>query len=329
MKLPFRSISTVFRVNSMSKNPADIISEKIKACEAEFDQKLHPGMPFIVRLDGCTFRNYTSGMTRPFDPRLTLSMMSTMNDLVENTGAIFGFTQSDEISLVFRPDPILNNYPYNGRVSKIQSVYAGMASTKFNHYMRSLPWDDTPERVKERVMSSSAWFDARCFSVPDHTTAMEAIFWRHKYDCRRNAIHTVAISQFDPKSLHGMSLSQLIELLEDEKHIRIFSDIPKTFLYGIFAKKMPVSVSFTNPVTGESGIVLRSRLQNRVFDMRGSSEERTEMVMSKNWEPHHQITLESIESVLPVHLLPTPPYRIASTAETTQDAEVPAKIPKN
>lgn len=299
------SLSRVFqRFHSSTKNPADIISEKIKSLESQFDHRLYAGVPFVVRLDGCSFKNYTSGMSRPFDSRLTLSMIYTMNDMIEHTSALLGFTQSDEITLVYRHDPTLNNYPYNGRISKIQSVYSGMASARFNHYIQKFSWDDVPTKSRNRIMSSSAWFDARCFSVPDGESAMEAVYWRHRYDCRRNAIHTVGLANFDSKSLKGLSLNQVIELLE-EKNIKIFQDVPKVYLYGVFGKKILVQLPFRNPITGESGMVFRSRLQNRVFDMQGSIEQRTEMIMAKHWESNHQESIEALESNLPVEQLCT------------------------
>lgn len=98
-----------------------------------------------------------------------------MNELVENTGAVLGFTQSDEISLVFYGDQNVSNLPFNGRIPKIVSVFASMASAKFNFYMSRFDWDDLLEKHKTRILNSVAFFDARAFSVPDHTTAMEGI----------------------------------------------------------------------------------------------------------------------------------------------------------
>ena len=288
-----------------AKNYVDEVATKIKSHEGQFDPLLTPGLPFVVRLDGCSFKNYTNGLTKPFDSRLALAMILTMNSLMHHTGAVTGFTQSDEITLLFPGDTNVLHLPFNGRLSKIVSVFAGLASAKFNHYMQSFDYADRSERVKTRIKSGGAFFDARAFSLPDPISAMEAILWRHKFDCRRNAIHTLGIAHFSHKQLQNCSLAQVMELLRSERGIEVFRDIPKVYLFGTFAKRTLVSVPYHNPKTGESGDILRSRLENRIFDWRGSNEEKTHMVFAKMWEPTHPVSVESLETALPIKSIST------------------------
>lgn len=100
-----------------------------------------------------------------------------------------------------------------------------------------------------------------------------------------------------------MSLYQVIELLAEEKNIHIFRDIPKVFLYGTFAKKALVNVPYYNSYTGEKGEVIRSRLENRVFDWKGSEESKVEMTISKHWQSHHPESVENLDFALPVDKL--------------------------
>ena len=55
--------------------------------------------------------------------------------LVEETGAIVGYTQSDEISLTWHSTDHKSQIFFDGRVLKIASVLAAQASVKFNGLM--------------------------------------------------------------------------------------------------------------------------------------------------------------------------------------------------
>ena len=52
-----------------------------------------------------------------------------MKFLLNKTNALIGYTQSDEISLILSDT---KNPIFNGRVSKLNSVIASMATAKFN-----------------------------------------------------------------------------------------------------------------------------------------------------------------------------------------------------
>jgi len=64
---------------------------------------------FVVRLDGVSFKKFTSGLKKPIDDRLADAMVETTKDLVLRFNALSGFVVSDEISLVFpaaEPDEV-------------------------------------------------------------------------------------------------------------------------------------------------------------------------------------------------------------------------------
>ena len=57
--------------------------------------------PVAMRLDGKAFHTFTKGFQKPFDEILVKSMQDTMKYLCENIqGCVFGYTQSDEITLI-------------------------------------------------------------------------------------------------------------------------------------------------------------------------------------------------------------------------------------
>ena len=118
--------------------------ETLKVLEESLDSSVSPINHFIIRIDGVSFSNYTKGMVKPFDPRLTDAMVKTTVDLVQKFNAVLGYHQSDEISLLF-PKIEENakkskNVPvhfYKGRVQKLSSVTASYASVRFNYYMNT------------------------------------------------------------------------------------------------------------------------------------------------------------------------------------------------
>ena len=93
-------MTTQLQLNERMKMYEDIESKRI----------LIPKLPICIRIDGRGFSNYTKGMIRPFDKNFTDSMIETMKFLIEETDAIIGYAQSDEISLILSDtkNPIFN-----------------------------------------------------------------------------------------------------------------------------------------------------------------------------------------------------------------------------
>jgi len=79
------------------------LGTRLKGYEREFESVIDPKDFIICRIDGHKFSKYTKGMKKPFDKVLSNTMEETTKDLVEKFGAVTGYTQSDEISLVFVP----------------------------------------------------------------------------------------------------------------------------------------------------------------------------------------------------------------------------------
>lgn len=253
------------------KNVADVLANTIKALESHYEPTLNSTSPFIIRLDGASFRKYTASMQKPFDPHFTRAMIGTAFGLLEKTSARTAFVQSDEITLAFPGDTENKQLLYNGRVQKIASVIAAHASVLFNSFME-----------KGGVEKQMAIFDARTFSCPDEKTAMQAVYWRHAYDCRRNAINTIAHYKLLDINLKSIGQFEIMKLLAAQ-NISLTSFDP-TNIYGTFVKKISVNHVGFNPKTGEYVPTVRSRLQGRVFDWVEREEgRRSDLVMSKTW----------------------------------------------
>ena len=110
---------------------SDDFGDRMKALEAfETERRFLPGLPIYARLDGRSFSRFTSGFQKPFDTRMTETMTDTTKILVEQTNATIGYTQSDEISLVWIPTENGDTW-FDRKIAKMTSVLAGMATAAF------------------------------------------------------------------------------------------------------------------------------------------------------------------------------------------------------
>ena len=85
----------------------DPLGDRMKDYEGrETKRRFLPLLPVCARLDGRAFHTWTKNLERPFDKRFVNLMRDVTSYLVQETNAVVGYTQSDEISLVFySPDP--------------------------------------------------------------------------------------------------------------------------------------------------------------------------------------------------------------------------------
>ena len=77
------------------------LAKRMKKYEAVPKNTLMRRTPVIIRVDGRAFHTFTKGFQKPFDDLLVRVMQDTMKYLCENIqGCVFGYTQSDEITLI-------------------------------------------------------------------------------------------------------------------------------------------------------------------------------------------------------------------------------------
>lgn len=204
----------------------DDFGNRMKAYEAiETARKLDPIQPIYARIDGRSFSRFTSGMDRPFDARMTSAMIETTKHLVHETHARIGYTQSDEISLVWLSDSPESDVVFSGKLQKMTSVLASMAAAKFARVC--------PPGYEDRMPH----FDCRVFQLPSKEEAANAFLWR-AMDARKNAISMVAQSKFSHKDLHGKDQKAMLAMLAE---IGVeFEDFPASFRRGSFVRRFTV-----------------------------------------------------------------------------------------
>lgn len=183
------------------------LGERMKRYESITQSKLIPHMPTIIRIDGKTFHSYVKyvNASKPFSDKLHNIMTSTMvylcRDLIQN--AVFGYTQSDEISILLKDWPNFNTDQwFSGKVQKITSVSASGASAYFNTYHEF-------ENAK-----ALAIFDARVFQLPVEEICNYFI-WRQQ-DAIRNSIQSFGQVYFSHKQLNKVTCNQIKEMIYDK-----------------------------------------------------------------------------------------------------------------
>lgn len=200
------------------------LGDRMKRYEAVSKTSLVRRMPVILRLDGCHFHTFTKGFQKPFDEVLMCSMIRTMKYLCQSVqGCVFGYTQSDEISLILVDYKKLNSSAwYDNELQKLCSVASSLCTLAFNRIFREEVHKHIPEYFNDKekgkclsaynkALELGATFDCRAFNVPKEDVC-NCIIWR-QHDATRNSIQSLAQSKFSHKELLGLSCDKLQDKL--------------------------------------------------------------------------------------------------------------------
>ena len=205
----------------------DDLGKRMKGYEQIPKISLMKRTPVAIRIDGKAFHTFTRGMKKPFDDVLISSMQETTKYLCENIqGCVFGYTQSDEITLILTDyETFETSAWFDNEVQKLCSISASMATMKFNQifssnvynyriaYAQDCDYFDTLYKAK----SKGAMFDARCFNIPKEEVT-NLIYWR-QLDATRNSIQMVGQANFSQKELQGKSCNDIQDMLFQLKGI--------------------------------------------------------------------------------------------------------------
>lgn len=209
----------------------DDLGDRMKDYELrETGRRFLPMLPVYARIDGRCFSSFTRGMARPFDEQFHQCMVETTRQLVKETGALVGYTQSDEINLLwYRPDPKSQLY-FDGKIFKILSVTAALTSGWFQRFAQ-MTWP-------EKVAASMPIFDCRAFQFPTLDEAANAILWR-ELDATKNAISMAARAHFSHKDLMNKNGAEMQDMLFQRANVN-FSDYPDWCKRGTFVLRRTV-----------------------------------------------------------------------------------------
>lgn len=218
----------------------DDLGDRMKSYEArETDRKFMNFAPVIARMDGRGFSRWTAGLERPFDIGLTNVMTKTTKDLVEATNARIGYTQSDEITLVFLVEDIAQSMMFDGKVQKLCSILASLTTSRFIVNCLNVGGE-----LAARV-SRAPHFDTRVFQVPTKAEAANAVLWRER-DAAKNAVSMAARSFYPHKELQGKNSSEMQEMIFAKG--MNFNDYPSSFKRGSFVQARTKETTLSNDI---------------------------------------------------------------------------------
>jgi tRNA(His) 5'-end guanylyltransferase len=195
--------------------------------------KLIPRLPIIARLDGKGFSKFTKGLKRPFDERLSSLMIETTKFLVSETNANCGYTQSDEITLLWYSDEIQSQSYFGGRLFKIIGDLSSLASVFFNRELINF----IPEKSNQMPR-----FDCRVYNVPNLDEATNSFVWR-EMDATKNSISMASQEFYSHKQLQNKSGKEKQEMLF-RKGIN-WNDYPDFFKRGTYIQRVRTMSKFS------------------------------------------------------------------------------------
>lgn len=90
--------------------------------------------PVALRMDGKAFKHFTENFKKPYDRLFRDTMQETMLNLCQSIqGCVFGYTQSDEITLILVDyETISQEAWFNYEIQKMVSTAASMTTMYFN-----------------------------------------------------------------------------------------------------------------------------------------------------------------------------------------------------
>ena len=149
----------------------DELDKKMRVYEQSLDQFIPPDIFLVVRLDGRSFTRLTKEICHfeaPFDIRFRDMMINTTKALMDcGFRVVYGYTESDEISLLFAPD----EDTFGRKVRKINSTMAGEASAAFS-----------------LALGRRATFDCWVVPLPNIERVVDYFRWRQE-DAHRNSLN--------------------------------------------------------------------------------------------------------------------------------------------
>lgn len=229
----------------------DELDARMRVFETAHDLCVLPGIHMVARIDGRSFTRLTKEVHQfeaPFDVRFRDMMVETTRYLMGEAGIrfVYGYTQSDEISLLFDRD----ESSFGRKLRKLNSVLAGEASAKFTN-----------------LLGDVAAFDCRISQLPGSNHVIDYFRWRNE-DAHRNSLNAHCYWKLRQEGMRagqataeveGKSVAEKNELLF-ARGIN-FNDLPQWQRRGIGVVWETYEKTGHNPKTGQSTTAQRRRLK--------------------------------------------------------------------
>lgn len=228
----------------------DDLDLKMRVYEQSIDQNILADMYLVARLDGRSFSRLTKEICNfeaPFDVKFRDMMVNTVKQLMDcGFRIVYGFTESDEISLLFHT----GEQTFGRKVRKYNSILAGTASAAFSLQLGQV-----------------AAMDCRLVPLPNLERVKDYFLWRQE-DAHRNALNAHCYWMLRKE---GHDVKEATEMLEGKsvsfKNELLFSrginfdTLPSWQKRGIGVYRWDVEKIGFNPITKEETKTARRELK--------------------------------------------------------------------
>ncbi|MEI8258111.1 MAG: tRNA(His) guanylyltransferase Thg1 family protein [Deltaproteobacteria bacterium] len=215
------------------------LDRRMRVFETAHDHCVLPGVHMVARIDGRSFSHLTRVAQKfdaPYDVRFRDYMVAALQHVMGcGFSTLYGYTQSDEMSVLFRRD----ESTFGRKLRKFDSILAGEASARFS-----------------LDLGAPAAFDCRVSQLPTDQDVVDYFRWRHE-DAARNALngHSYWLLRGQGLDDHaatlklsGVSVAGRNELLF--RHGINFNDVPAWQKRGVGVYWVPTETPGTDPRTG-------------------------------------------------------------------------------
>ena len=271
------------------------LKDKCREYQKRRDYHVDADKFIIAHIDGRSFSKMIKNkFQKPFDRDFINMMNETASYLCAMVqGVHLAYVQSDEISLLIKKNTPESDVFFGGRLCKMQSIIASLATAKFNQLMTAktiqnnmyeitlMDFEDTEDTVYSpsdcvnTVLNMAlCQFDCKVWDVDTANDAMAWFLFRN-IDCVRNSKQQAAQTYLSHNTLLGLDSDTQIKMLLDEKGVdwNSFSSGEK---WGrlIYREKKERTHTFTNK----------------------NGETVTETYVRNAWEPHDGLDLTVAEN---------------------------------
>lgn len=225
------------------------LDKTMRQYEEALDINIIPNLPIVVRLDGRGFSTLTKDLKfkKPFDNNFKTYMIEVVKTLMKDVGFnfVYGYTQSDEISLLLHRE----DNTFNRKLRKLNSILASEASSQMS-----------------LILNQRATFDCRVIQLPNLELIQDYFSWRQE-DAHRNSINAYTFWTLVDEGNTPRKATSLLNKTSKRTKLEIlnnrgvdFNSTPTWHRRGIGIYYDEVLKEGFNPITKETTMVVRKKL---------------------------------------------------------------------
>ena len=219
------------------------LKDKCREYQKRRDYHVDTDKFIIAHIDGRSFSKMIKNkFQKPFDVNFIDMMNKTAQYLCQMVqGTHLAYVQSDEITLIIKKNTEDSDVFFGGRLCKMQSIIASLATAKFNQLMILYNMEYHPNINPLNTIENMALcqFDCKIWDVDNANDAMAWLLFRN-IDCTRNSKQQTCQTYLSHKELMSKHTDEQVALLLEERGINWF-DLPDGQKYGRLIQKQMVT----------------------------------------------------------------------------------------